>query len=66
MGNPLYSLMYLIVLFFVWFISFACAWAYVIIMPFQACCPCGDIESFLRSGMELPRSIGQKIRDGKA
>jgi hypothetical protein len=25
---------------------------------------CGDIESFLRTGMELPRGFGQKVMAG--
>jgi len=61
--NPVNFILWLLVLIvFAWPISFLASFFYIIVMPFGVCCAgCADVSKFLGQGVELPKTVAQKM-----
>eukprot|EP00934_Nitzschia_sp_Nitz4_P000356 Nitzschia sp. Nitz4//scaffold51_size120721//68107//68512//NITZ4_003734-RA/size120721-snap-gene-0.21-mRNA-1//1//CDS//3329553883//356//frame0 len=62
-GNPIYALLWLILLFFIaWPIAGLCCGLWIILQPFEACFPViKDCNDFLERFVTWPRDCGAAI-----
>jgi len=63
----LWSIFWVLVLLFVgWMVSGFCAWVWVFVAPFSACCQIDGFMEILQKGMNWVKDIGQNIKNGKS
>eukprot|EP00118_Oscarella_pearsei_P025572 m.308400 g.308400 ORF g.308400 m.308400 type:complete len:73 (+) comp43940_c0_seq1:517-735(+) len=62
----LMSIVWFLVLILAWPVGFLAGFVYVMVSPFEACCPntCNSVVQFLLKGVNLPKAVAQKMVKG--
>jgi len=61
-AGVLWAIIWFLLIFVTWWLSFLVAWFYIILLPFSGCFQtCGDIEEALLRVVKLPKTCGQNM-----